>query len=157
MNKPLVLIVDDNVIALKLLRKFFEASGMDVIEAIDGHQCIALAAKNSPHVILLDVMMPMMDGYETIRRLKDNDKTKDIPVIILTALNDTGNQLRAIESGADDFLSKPIEEKLIITKVKLFAELGLYKKQNLEMKNLLQRAKDHGALSDEEFTSVLND
>ena len=152
MQKPQVLIVDDNVIALKLLRKYLEASDLEVIEATDGHQCIAMAISNKPDIILLDVMMPKLDGYETIKRLKENDITRNIPVIILTALNDTANQLRAIESGADDFLSKPIEEKLILAKVKLFTELGLSKKKIEGLQSIINEAISNGFIERNKMT-----
>jgi len=71
-----------------------------------------------------------MDGYEAVRKIKDNENTRHIPVVIVTALNDVANQLKSIEAGADDFLSKPIEEKLLIAKVKLLSSLNLETKRN---------------------------
>jgi two-component system cell cycle response regulator len=151
MKRPLVLIVDDNVIALKLFRKYFEASEIDVIEATDGQLCLDMARKHLPDVILLDVMMPKLDGYQTIKILKTDERTIDIPVIILTALNDTSNQSRAVDCGADDFLSKPIEEKLVLGKVRLFAELGCLKKRNAKLKLLLKQAVDSGFNTNQSF------
>jgi two-component system cell cycle response regulator len=82
--------------------------------------------EKQPDAIVLDVMMPRMDGYETVKKLKEQDHTKHIPVVIVTALNDVPNQLKSIDSGADDFLSKPIEEKLLIAKVKLLSTLNIH-------------------------------
>ncbi len=125
MEKPFVLVVDDNRITTKLLRRYLEANGFEAAEAYDGVECLEKVATRIPDSIVLDVMMPRMDGYETVKRLRENPETARVPVVIVTALNDVANQLKAIESGADDFLSKPIEEKLLIAKVKLLTNLSL--------------------------------
>ncbi len=125
MEKPYVLVVDDNRITTKLLRRYLEANGFEAAEAYDGVECLEKIATRTPDSVVLDVMMPRMDGYETVKRLRENPETARIPVVIVTALNDVANQLKAIESGADDFLSKPIEEKLLIAKVKLLTNLSL--------------------------------
>jgi len=138
MRKPFILVVDDNKITTKLLRRYLEANGYEAKEAYDGVDCLEKVEERKPDAIVLDVMMPRMDGYETARRLKEQEHTKDIPVVIVTALNDVQNQLKAIESGADDFLSKPIEEKLLIAKVKL---LSSYYMANAKAKALEEIAK----------------
>ncbi len=125
MEKPYVLVVDDNRITTKLLRRYLEANGFEAAEAYDGIECLEKIAVRTPDTVVLDVMMPRMDGYETVKRLRENPDTARIPVVIVTALNDVANQLKAIESGADDFLSKPIEEKLLIAKVKLLTNLSM--------------------------------
>ncbi|MBL7998806.1 MAG: response regulator [Candidatus Kapabacteria bacterium] len=125
MEKPFVLVVDDNRITTKLLRRYLEANGFEATEAYDGIECLEKVAQRQPDTIVLDVMMPRMDGYETVKRLRENPDTAKVPVVIVTALNDVANQLKAIESGADDFLSKPIEEKLLIAKVKLLTNLNI--------------------------------
>ncbi len=123
MRKPFILVVDDNKITTKLLRRYLEANGFEAKEAYDGIDCLEKVEERHPDAIVLDVMMPRMDGYETVRRLKDKAETAHIPVVIVTALNDVANQLKSIEAGSDDFLSKPIEEKLLISKVKLLSTL----------------------------------
>jgi len=125
MRKPLILVVDDNKITTKLLHKYLEANGYDAIEAYDGQECIEKVAEKEPDTIVLDVMMPRLDGYQTTTKLKGNEATSHIPIIIVTALNDVTNQLKAVESGADDFLNKPIEEKLLIAKVKFLSAAKL--------------------------------
>lgn len=154
MRKPFILVVDDNKITTKLLRRYLEANGYEAKEAYDGVDCLEKVEERKPDAIVLDVMMPRMDGYETARRLKEQEHTKDIPVVIVTALNDVQNQLKAIESGADDFLSKPIEEKLLIAKVKLLSSyymanakakaLEEIAKQNLNGINLEELLNQHG-------------
>ena len=142
MNKSSVLIVDDNKITLKLLRKYLEASGFAVREAQDGIDCLEKVDAGIPDAIVLDVMMPRMDGYETVRRLKDHSDTRNIPVIIVTALNDVANQIKSIESGADDFLSKPIEEKLLISKVKLLSNYAIQLRKNKIVSDIIRNIID---------------
>ncbi len=126
MRKASILVVDDNKITTKLLRRYLEANGFEAREAFDGIDCLEKVEEKQPDAIVLDVMMPRMDGYETVKKLKEQDHTKHIPVVIVTALNDVPNQLKSIDSGADDFLSKPIEEKLLIAKVKLLSTLNIH-------------------------------
>lgn len=126
MRKASILVVDDNKITTKLLRRYLEANGYEAREAFDGIDCLEKVDEKQPDAIVLDVMMPRMDGYETVKKLKEQDHTKHIPVVIVTALNDVPNQLKSIDSGADDFLSKPIEEKLLIAKVKLLSTLNIH-------------------------------
>ncbi len=140
MGKPSILVVDDNRITTKLLRRYLEANGYDAVEAYDGMECIEKVEEKHPDAIVLDVMMPRLDGYETVKRLKASDDTKEIPVVIVTALNDVANQLKSIEAGADDFLSKPIEEKLLIAKVKLLSDLNINKKKSAALEELLEKA-----------------
>lgn len=125
MKKPLILVVDDNKITTKLLHRYLEANGYEAVEAYDGQECIEKVAEIEPDAIVLDVMMPRLDGYQTAAKLKENEATRHIPVVIVTALNDVTNQLKAVEAGADDFLNKPIEEKLLIAKIKFLASAKL--------------------------------
>ncbi|MFP4527866.1 MAG: PleD family two-component system response regulator [Candidatus Kapaibacterium sp.] len=139
MDKPFILVVDDNKITTKLLRRYLEANGYEAKEAYDGVDCLEKVDERHPDAVVLDVMMPRMDGYETVKRLKSNDATKHIPVVIVTALNDVANQLKSIEAGADDFLSKPIEEKLLIAKVKLLSSLNIEKKKSKKLAEILEK------------------
>jgi two-component system cell cycle response regulator len=138
MRKASILVVDDNKITTKLLRRYLEANGFEAREAYDGIDCLEKVEEQLPDAIVLDVMMPRMDGYETVKKLKEQDHTRHIPVVIVTALNDVPNQLKSVESGADDFLSKPIEEKLLIAKVKLLSNLNINSLLAKELKNLLK-------------------
>ncbi len=139
MKKPFILVVDDNKITTKLLRRYLEANGYEAKEAYDGIDCLEKVDERQPDAIVLDVMMPRMDGYETARKLKENENTRHIPVVIVTALNDVQNQLKSIESGADDFLSKPIEEKLLIAKVKLLSSLNIAHQKSVTLDNILRK------------------
>ncbi len=148
MSKPFIMVVDDNKITTKLLKRYLEANGYDAVEAYDGIDCLEKVNEKHPDAIVLDVMMPRMDGYETVKNLKSNDETKHIPVVIVTALNDVSNQLKSIEAGADDFLSKPIEEKLLVAKVKLLSTLNLSNQKIQIVKDLTAKLDDGLALED---------
>jgi DNA-binding response OmpR family regulator len=140
MAQPFILIVDDNKITLKLLRKYLEANGFEVDEAYDGIDCLEKVDARKPDAIVLDVMMPRLDGYETVKRLKENAATLQIPVIIVTALNDVANQIKSIDAGADDFLSKPIEEKLLIAKVRLLANWAIEVRRTNCLKDIISKS-----------------
>lgn len=143
MSKPYILVVDDNKITTKLLRRYLDANGYEAQEAYDGIECLEKVEERQPDAIVLDVMMPRLDGYDTARKLKSQEHTNHIPVVIVTALNDVANQLKSIEAGADDFLSKPIEEKLLIAKVKLLSSLNIERKKQKVLKEALDKAKNH--------------
>ena len=148
MAKPYILVVDDNRMTTKLLRRYLEANGYEASEAYDGIECLEKVAERAPDAIVLDVMMPRLDGYETVKRLRESPTTDRIPVVIVTALNDISNQLKAIEAGADDFLSKPIEEKLLIAKVKLLSSVNVERKKVVALKELLVQHGGNAALVD---------
>jgi len=137
MKKPLIYVVDDNKITVKLMRRYLEVNGFEVGEAYDGVECLELVDKQKPDAIVLDVMMPRLDGYDTAKRLKSEPSTKEIPVVIVTALNDVPNQIKAIDSGADDFLSKPIEEKLLVAKVRLLSNLSFSRKREKKLREVV--------------------
>ncbi len=139
MKKPYILVVDDNRITTKLLRRYLEANGYEASESYDGVDCLEKVEERHPDAIVLDVMMPRLDGYETVKRLKAQEATNHIPVVIVTALNDVANQIKSIEAGADDFLSKPIEEKLLIAKVKLLSSLNIEKKRADILENVMNK------------------
>jgi two-component system cell cycle response regulator len=134
------LVVDDNKITTKLLKRYLESNGYEVMIAHDGIECLEVVKEKKPYAIVLDVMMPRMDGYETVRNLRQNDNNKDIPIVIVTALSDTANQLKSIDAGADDFLSKPIEEKLLVAQVKLLTDLYIAQKKVSVLSSALDSA-----------------
>jgi CheY-like chemotaxis protein len=120
---PVVLVVDDNQQNRELLQAYLEDVDCDTVPASDGLEALEIVAKDPPDLILLDVMMPKMSGFEVCRRIKNDPKTTDIPVIMVTALNEFGDIERGIDSGTDDFLSKPVNKLELLTRVKTMLKL----------------------------------
>ena len=113
-----VLIVDDNPQNVELLQAFLESLPVKLVTAIDGVDALEKVAEHHPDLILLDVMMPRMSGFQVCKRLKSDPKTKDIQILMVTALNELGDIEQASESGTDDFISKPINKAELLTRVK---------------------------------------
>jgi two-component system alkaline phosphatase synthesis response regulator PhoP len=120
---PVVLVVDDNQQNLELLQAYLEDMDCETVPAHDGPEALEIIGDNPPDLILLDVMMPKMSGFEVCKRIKNDPKTSDIPVIMVTALNEFGDIERGIDSGTDDFLSKPVNKLELITRVKVMLKL----------------------------------
>jgi two-component system alkaline phosphatase synthesis response regulator PhoP len=120
---PVVLVVDDNQQNRELLQAYLEDVDCRAVPAHDGPEALEIIAKDPPDLILLDVMMPRMSGFEVCRRIKKDPKTSDIPVIMVTALNEFGDIERGIDSGTDDFLSKPVNKLELLTRVKTMLKL----------------------------------
>jgi CheY-like chemotaxis protein len=120
---PTILVVDDNQQNLELLQAYLEDVDCQAVPARDGLEALEIIAKDPPDLILLDVMMPKMSGFEVCKRIKNDPKTTDIPVIMVTALNEFGDIERAIDSGTDDFLSKPVNKLELLTRIKTMLKL----------------------------------
>jgi len=129
-----VLVVDDDPVTRSILSRTLEEKGHQVTTAEDGPQALELVRSEAVDVILLDVLMPKMDGYQMLERLKADPKLRHIPVIMVTGLDDIGSAVRCIELGADDYLSKPIDPVLLGARI----NAGLTKKRllALEMRHL---------------------
>ncbi len=113
-----ILIVDDNVQNAELLQAYLEPLETNIRFAYDGVEALEKIEAKIPDIVLLDIMMPRMSGFEVCRRIKNDPKTKNTPVIMVTALNELGDVERGIDCGADDFLSKPINKLELLTRVK---------------------------------------
>lgn len=120
-----VLVVDDILPNVKLLEAKLSGEYFDVITASSGAEAITKAETQGPDIILLDVMMPGMDGFETCQRLKSNAATAHIPVVMVTALTDATDRVRGLESGADDFLSKPVNDVALMARVRSLVRLKM--------------------------------
>ena len=120
-----VLVVDDVPANLKLLEARLSAEYFDVSTAANGMQALALCEKAECDIVLLDVMMPGMDGFEVCRRLKSNPATHHIPVVMVTALDQPADRVRGLEAGADEFLTKPVSDVALIARVRSLARLKM--------------------------------
>lgn len=118
-----ILVVDDIPANVKLLEARLIAEYFDVLTAADGYQALAICERNQVDLILLDIMMPGMDGFEVCERLKSNPKTSHIPVVMVTALDQPADRVRGLKAGADDFLTKPVNDLQLIARVKSLLRL----------------------------------
>ncbi len=117
-RKSKILIVDDAVDTVELLEKRFRSEGYDTEKAFNGEEGLKKVEEYNPDLIVLDVMMPKLDGYQVCQRLKTNENTKYIPVLMLTAKGEVENKVKGLEIGADDYLPKPFDYKELSARIK---------------------------------------
>jgi CheY-like chemotaxis protein len=113
-----VLIVDDNAQNVELLSAFLESLPVKIVTAADGLEALEKINQHHPDLVLLDIMMPRMSGFQVCRKIKSDPKTRDIQVLMVTALNELGDIEQASECGTDDFVSKPVNKFELLTRVK---------------------------------------
>ena len=130
-----VMVVDDDPDVRKVLALLLKSSGLNAIEASSGAHCLKLLASTRPAVILLDLMMPEMDGFEVCQALKRDPTTAEIPIIVVTARDDSLSRMRAARLGVSDFLVKPVSKERLLNRVRAQIEL-------LETMNRTQAAID---------------
>ncbi|MGE0711508.1 MAG: response regulator [Planctomycetota bacterium] len=119
MTRPArILVVDDEPLNVELLVQLLEELGYEPVPARDGPEALALAAAALPDLVLLDVMMPGLDGFSVCRELKAHEETRLVPVVLVTALGAVDDRVRGIEAGADDFLTKPVDERELLARVR---------------------------------------
>src|SRR5215475_8912822 len=137
-----ILIVDDEPFNVDLLEQQLEELGYETVSATNGQEALARVAAEAPDLILLDVMMPIMDGFTVCRLLKANEETRLIPIVIMTALGAVEDRIKGIEAGADDFLTKPVDERELLARIQTTLRL----KHTMDRKlSELRRVKDHFA------------
>jgi two-component system cell cycle response regulator len=120
-----VLVVDDTVANVKLLEAKLAVEYFDVVTAYNGIDAISAATENPPDIILLDIMMPGMDGFEVCRRLKSDPRTAHVPIIMVTALSDAEDRVRGLDAGADDFLTKPVNDLALYARIRSLVRLKM--------------------------------
>ena len=117
-SPPRILIVDDDRHNRLLLEVMLAPDGYSIVSAPTGAEALVMIAQQPPDLILLDVMMPGMDGYQVVARIKSNPATKHIPVIMLSALDDRNSRMHGLSAGAEDFLTKPVNRVELCTRVR---------------------------------------
>ncbi|HAY21245.1 MAG TPA: hypothetical protein DCY27_03580 [Desulfobacterales bacterium] len=116
--KKKILIADDNPDNVELLRKRLSAQGYQIAAAFDGEEALQAVLKENPDLLILDIMMPKMDGYEVLRRLKKQDEYRNLPVILLTAKKEIPDKLKGLDIGADDYITKPFNPQELLARVR---------------------------------------
>ncbi len=139
-KKHKILIVDDEDVNRRLLVSLCEGLGYDFTEASNGREAVEKTLQEMPDLILMDVMMPEMNGFEATERLKSDEKTQHIPIIIVTSLDSREDRVRGISKGADDFLTKPIDQE----------ELSLRVRNNIKIKEYHDFLKDYNTILEEQ-------
>ena len=120
-----VLVVDDILPNVKLLEAKLASEYYDVLTATSGEEALEKVERDGPDIILLDVMMPGMDGFEVCKKIKSNPAYAHIPVVMVTALTDAADRVRGLEAGADDFLSKPLNDTALMARVRSLVRLKM--------------------------------
>ena len=135
-----ILVVDDETKNVKLLEALLLPRGYAVIKAYNGEEALRQVQQEQPDLILLDIMMPVLNGFAVCKRLKDNEETRLIPVIIMTALGQVEDRIKGIEAGADDFLTKPVHRDELMARIRTSLRL----KQTIERKvGVLQGVQEY--------------
>lgn len=131
-RKDRVLVVDDQPMNVKLLATRLIAAGYEVLTAYNGEEALDIVAQSAPDIILLDIMMPGLDGYEVTERLRKNPFTSTIPIVLVTALEGIDDKVRGLNSGADDFLTKPVNHVELLARVRSLVKLKKLQDQLLK-------------------------
>jgi two-component system sensor histidine kinase/response regulator len=137
----IVLIVDDIAANVRLLTGILRVGGYEIITALSGLEALEKLAEQTPDVVLLDVMMPGMDGFEVCRRIRESSEYSHLPVVMVTALQSTDDRVQAIEAGADDFLTKPVEAVEVAARVKSLVRVKRQREELDKAFRELQRAE----------------
>lgn len=118
MAKQTILVVDDEKDLLDLIEYNLKKEGFDVLKAENGEECIAVAKEKNPDLVLLDIMMPKMDGLQAVEEMRKDDQLKNIPIIFLTARSDEKTEVEGLNKGGDDYITKPISTTKLISRIK---------------------------------------
>ena len=151
---PVILVVDDEPFILKNIELLLQARGYTVLTAATGKDGLETALKERPDVVLLDVMLPDVEGYDICRKIKNEPTTRHIPVLMLTALNDVFSKVKGLDAGADDFISKPFNEGELRARVRAFLRT---KRLHDELDNSYRRLKELEELRDSLTHMIMHD
>ena len=140
-DKSVILVVDDQFQNIELLEAFLIPQGYEIVKASSGQEALEKLSANQIDLILLDVMMPKMSGIEVLEKLRAAEKTKMIPVVMVTVLKETEDKVRALEAGCDDFISKPFDKVELLARVESILKISYYRRQ-LEEKEKFKAVVD---------------
>jgi chemosensory pili system protein ChpA (sensor histidine kinase/response regulator) len=125
-ERPLALVVDDSITVRRVTERILQRSGLRVVTAKDGLDAISVMAENKPDIILLDIEMPRMDGYEFASHVRNDDRVSDVPIIMVTSRVGDKHRARAIELGVNDYLGKPFQDAALLESIgRLLEERGI--------------------------------
>jgi DNA-binding response OmpR family regulator len=141
MKRSKVLAVDDQPANVKLITAVLKRD-YEIIPAYNGEEALEKVDSENPDIVLLDIMMPGIDGYEVCKKIKQGDSTRFTPVVMITALSDVEDRIKAIEAGADDFLTKPINSHELITRTRSLLKAKHFHDQLVESKAIIEAQND---------------
>ena len=139
-----ILIADDNEANVELLEAYLSGLDVETAIAIDGQDTLDKVESFQPQLVLLDIMMPKLSGFEVCQRLKGNPATSEIMILMVTALNELGDIERAVEAKTDDFLSKPVNKIELIKRVENMLEVRSIKDENERLRKYIERMEQEG-------------
>jgi len=151
-DKPTILIVDDEVRNIELQKAYLEPCNYKILTASNGEEALKIVTRNNIDLILLDVMMPGKNGFAVTEKLKANEKTSFIPIILVTALSDKKDRVKGIEAGCDDFISKPVDSSELLARVRSLLKVKAY---NDHMRNYEQELETEVARRTKELNAAL--
>jgi two-component system, OmpR family, alkaline phosphatase synthesis response regulator PhoP len=141
-RKSRILIADDNAPNVELLEAFLTEFDCEIAVAVDGRDTLNKVSSFQPDLILLDIMMPKLSGFEVCRKIKQDPQTKDIMVLMVTALNELGDIERAVDSGTDDFLSKPVNKLELLKRVENMLKLHHVTDELERLRRYIEKMED---------------
>lgn len=153
-DKPVILVVDDQFQNIELLQAYLIPQGYEIIKASSGQEALEKISVNQIDLVLLDVMMPGMSGIEVLEKLRADEKTKGIPVVMVTVLKETEDKVKALEAGCDDFISKPVDKVELLARVKSILKISYYLRQLNEegkFKAVVDKASDGIAICSPDY------
>jgi len=153
LSQSTILIVDDNAQNLELLQAYLDDLPSTILTATDGIEAMRIIDEQTVDLILLDVMMPRMSGFEVCKKLKAAPSTRSIPIIMVTALNELGDIERGVESGTDDFLSKPVKKLELLTRVKSLLRVRHLKRELDRTLSMVEQQREADASDDDDAES----
>jgi DNA-binding response OmpR family regulator len=128
-DKPVILVVDDQPQNIELLEAYLVPQGYEIVKAASGEEALEKLSGNQIDLVLLDVMMPKMSGLEVLEKLRADEKTRLIPVVMVTVLKETEDKVKALEAGCDDFISKPVDKVELLARVRSILKISYYLRQ----------------------------